>query len=134
MQTMVVCGLVERDGLLLIGQRRPDASHPLKWEFPGGKMEPGETPEAALARELREELLIEAGPIAEIHRYEFAYPEKKPVLLIFLHVNGFAGEPRNQVFHATAWSSPDDLASFDFLEGDVPFLSWLASSGWFRKA
>jgi 8-oxo-dGTP diphosphatase len=132
--TTVVCGLVERDGLLLIGQRRPDASHPLKWEFPGGKMEPGESPEEALARELREELAIEAGPIREIHRHEFAYPGKKPVLLIFLHVDGFTGEPLNQVFNAIAWSRPGALASFDFLEGDVPFLTWLASSDWFRKA
>ena len=125
---------MERAGQLLIGQRRPGAVHALKWEFPGGKVEAGESFDEALRRELREELEIEAGAIREVHRYEFAYPGKKPVLLVFLHVDGFGGEPVNRVFHALAWSAYDALASYDFLEGDVPFLSWLASSDSFRRA
>ena len=54
----VVAAIIERDGSVLIGRRRPEQSHPLQWEFPGGKVEPGETPEQALARELGEELAI----------------------------------------------------------------------------
>ena len=61
----VVAAVIERDGQILIGQRKARGRHGLKWEFPGGKVEPGEEPRAALARELREELAIEAviGPI-----------------------------------------------------------------------
>ena len=56
----VVAAVVERDGLIMLCQRRPEVHNGLKWEFPGGKLEPGESPEQALARELWEELGIEA--------------------------------------------------------------------------
>ena len=71
--TVVVAGVLERDGKILICRRRADQPHPLKWEFPGGKIEAGESPEFALMRELREELGIEATAGAELMRYEFAY-------------------------------------------------------------
>ena len=61
----VVAAIIERDGKVLIGQRRRDDSHPLKWEFPGGKIEPGESPQEALQRELEEEL---ASAIRGLHR------------------------------------------------------------------
>ena len=63
--TTVVAGILERDGRILICQRKADQAHPLKWEFPGGKVEAGEEPEAALQRELNEEL---AGPVREMAR------------------------------------------------------------------
>src|SRR6266481_10134598 len=93
--TTVVAAVIERDGLILIGQRLPGKQHPLKWEFPGGKVEPGEDPRDALARELAEELDIrpEIGP--EIARYEYQYPGRPPILLIFFKVDQFYGEPRN---------------------------------------
>jgi 8-oxo-dGTP diphosphatase len=90
--TTVVAGVLEREGRILICQRRPDQPHALKWEFPGGKIEPGESPEAALIRELREELSIESDPATELMRYEFAYPGKNPILLIFLSVPAWKGE------------------------------------------
>jgi 8-oxo-dGTP diphosphatase len=126
--TEVVCGILERGGALLVGKRKPDAAHPGKWEFPGGKIESGETPDAALRRELREELAIECGGIEEILRYEFAYPAKKPVLLIFLRVAEFTGEPVNLAFAQIAWHPRERLHELDFLEGDRPFLTWLADS------
>ncbi|MBV9266177.1 MAG: NUDIX domain-containing protein, partial [Acidobacteriaceae bacterium] len=58
---LVSAAISHRDGRVLVGQRRRADRHPLKWEFPGGKVEPGETPQQALARELREELLIDAN-------------------------------------------------------------------------
>src|ERR1051326_1368581 len=96
--TIVVAAIIERGGRILICQRRADHAHPLKWEFPGGKVEPGELPPDALRRELTEELAIAAEIGAEVTRYEYAYPGKKPILLLFYQVTKFADEPRNQVF------------------------------------
>jgi 8-oxo-dGTP diphosphatase len=118
----VVAALIERDGKILIGQRTPAQSHPLKWEFPGGKVEPGESPVQAVVRELEEELAIRVTHSEEIRRYPFTYPGRNPVELIFFRVTAFQNEPRNLIFHDMRWESPGTLPQFDFLEGDVPFL------------
>ena len=120
--TTVVAGILERDGRILICQRKADQAHPLKWEFPGGKVEAGEEPAAALRRELNEELGIEAGSVREVVRYEFAYPGKSPILLIFLAAGAWAGEMENRIFNQTLWEEKARLPEYDFLEGDVPFL------------
>jgi 8-oxo-dGTP diphosphatase len=120
--TTVVAAVIERDGRILICQRRRGQPHELKWEFPGGKVETGETPEAALRRELREELGIEATLDAEITRYEYSYPNRPPILLIFFRVTSFSGEPRNLVFELMAWEPRERLPDYDFLEGDVDFI------------
>ena len=125
--TTVVAAVIERpDGRILICQRRAGMQHPLKWEFPGGKVEPGETPVEALRRELSEELDMspEIGP--EIVRYQYQYPARPPILLLFFKVQGFVGEPRNLIFERIAWATPGDLPSYDFLEGDVEFVRSLA--------
>jgi 8-oxo-dGTP diphosphatase len=121
--TRVVAGVLQRAGEILICQRRADQPHPLKWEFPGGKMEAGESPEQALARELREELGIEAEPGAEAMRYEFTYPGKQPILLIFLSVTAWRGEIENRIFETIRWERAEALSRWDFLEGDEPFLA-----------
>ena len=118
----VVAAIIERDGRILVGQRTLEQSHPLKWEFPGGKVEPGETPAEALARELEEELAIRSAVGEEIRRYEYTYPGKKPVELIFFQVRQFEGEPRNLIFHEMRWQPASELEALDFLEGDLPFL------------
>lgn len=123
----VVAAILEREGRILICQRSPEQSHPLKWEFPGGKIEPGETPAQALARELEEELAITGATGEEVGRYEFAYPGKAPVLLIFIRVAGYNGEPRNLIFHEIRWEPRDRLAAFDFLEGDRDFIRSLTA-------
>ncbi len=125
---MVVAAILERDGRVLIGQRPPGGSHALKWEFPGGKVEAGETPEMAIVRELREELAIEVSGPVEIHRYEYAYPGKRPILLVFLRISDFVGEPVNQAFARIAWEHPREFPRYDFLDGDRDFLTWLAAS------
>jgi 8-oxo-dGTP diphosphatase len=122
----VVAAIIERGGRILICQRRADHAHPLKWEFPGGKVEPGESPADALRRELAEELAIAAGIGPEVTRYEYTYPGKKPILLIFYRVTEFIGEPRNQVFAQILWDQPGKLRGYDFLEGDVDFVRTLA--------
>jgi len=121
--TTVVAAILRSNGKVLICRRRADQPHALKWEFPGGKVEPGESPEAALTRELREELGIESEPGTELMRYEFAYPGKSEILLIFLEVATWSGAIENRIFDRIVWENPESLATWDFLEGDAPFLA-----------
>lgn len=120
----VVAAIIERDGRILVGQRTAEQKHALKWEFPGGKVEPGESAEAALARELEEELGIEGASGTEMLRYEFAYPGKSPILLYFFRVAAFQGEPRNLIYREVRWAPPHELLEMDFVEGDRQFLYW----------
>jgi len=124
-QTVVAAGILRDAGRILICQRRAEQDHALKWEFPGGKLEAGETPAEALIRELKEELGIDAAAPAELTRYEFAYPNKLPILLVFLEVPGWKGDIVNHIFERMEWAAPEELASYDFLEGDVDFLAWV---------
>lgn len=123
----VVAAVIERDGEVLIAQRKKGGRHALKWEFPGGKVEPGETPRAALARELKEELAIDAEIGGELDRTEFSYPRGASILLIFLQVTRFQGEPQNAVFEQIKWELRAKLPEYDFLEGDVEFVRKLAA-------
>lgn len=123
---IVVAAVIERGGLILIGQRRRDDRHAYKWEFPGGKVEPGETPRDALVRELREELAIEAQLGQEITRYTYRYSSRPAFELIFYRVDEFTGEPQNQVFEKIEWALPVSLPAYDFLDGDIEFVRWLA--------
>ena len=120
--TTVVSAINQRDGHILIGQRKDLGHHPLKWEFPGGKVEPGETPEAALIRELQEELGLHARIDRELMRYEYQYPGRSRILLIFYRVVDFDGEPQNLDFDQIRWERPERLRDYDFLEGDTQFL------------
>jgi 8-oxo-dGTP diphosphatase len=124
----VVAGIIECQGRFLICRRKPEQSHALKWEFPGGKMESGETPEQALARELEEELGILGAAGEEITRYQHTYPGRDTIMLIFFRVREFGGEPRNVIFHEMRWEPPGKLAEFDFVEGDSRFIQ--DSSKW----
>ena len=120
--TMVVAAVIERDGRVLIAQRKRTGQHPLKWEFPGGKVEPGEAPEAAVVRELEEELAIHARVEQEIVRYEYQYPGRPAILLIFFAVTEFSGEPKNLDFEQIVWAPRERLGNYDFLEGDAEFV------------
>jgi len=120
--TTVVAAVIERNGLVLIAQRKHTGQHPLKWEFPGGKVEPDEAPPAAVVRELKEELAIEARVGQEILRYEYQYPGRTPILLIFYRVTEFEGEPENLDFEQIAWVKRGSLGDYDFLEGDEEFI------------
>jgi len=119
---VVSAAVVERDGRVMLCQRRPGAHNGLKWEFPGGKLEPGESPEAALARELREELEIETrvGKIidAVVHRY----PDRD-VLVLFYRCAIESGEPRTVDCNAIAWAAPEALSGFDLAGADARFVA-----------
>jgi 8-oxo-dGTP diphosphatase len=123
----VVAGIIEREGRVLICRRKAEQSHPLKWEFPGGKVERGETAPQALSRELREELDLGGVTCEEITRYEYTYPGKHPIRLIFLRVTAFTGEPRNLIFEDMRWEPRQYLGGFDFVEGDIEFLRGISS-------
>jgi 8-oxo-dGTP diphosphatase len=125
--TQVVAAILRRGSAVLIAQRKAGGAHGLKWEFPGGKIEPGESPQAALARELNEELGIAAAIGAEVDRYEFTYPGKSAILLIFFEVDAFDTVPRNLAFEQIRWAEFRDLPNYDFLEGDVDFVARLAT-------
>jgi 8-oxo-dGTP diphosphatase len=124
--TTVVAAIIQRAGRILIGQRKDLGHHPLKWEFPGGKVEPGETPEAALIRELQEELGIQARIDRELMRYEYQYPGRSRILLIFYRVVDFEGDPQNLDFDQIRWELPELLREYDFLEGDTLFIMQFA--------
>jgi 8-oxo-dGTP diphosphatase len=123
---LVSAALIVRDGEVLIGQRRLGDRHALKWEFPGGKVETGETPQEALARELNEELEIRATVGYEIARYQHSYPGGTTVLLLFYAVRDFTGEPASRAFEQIQWASLSTLPEIDFLEGDVDFVRRIA--------
>jgi 8-oxo-dGTP diphosphatase len=123
----VVAGIIEQKGNILICRRKAQQTHPLKWEFPGGKVERDESLPAALERELTEELGIHSITCEEITRYEYTYPGKHPIRLIFFRVTEYEDEPRNLIFEEMRWEPRQSLVQFDFVEGDVKFLRGLAS-------
>jgi 8-oxo-dGTP diphosphatase len=125
----VVAALILRDSKILVCQRRRDDTHGLQWEFPGGKVEPGEIPQEALARELREELGIESTIGRELFRTRHRYREFLPELeLIFFQANV---EPsatlQNLVFEGFEWADPSALPNYNFLQADAEFVALLAS-------
>jgi 8-oxo-dGTP diphosphatase len=115
----VVAAVIERGGRILICQRRVGDPMAGKWEFPGGKIRRSETPRAALARELREELGVEAKIGGAIYRARHRYAEFATRLEItFFDVHGFFGKPRNLVFQRIVWARRADLSRYDFLAAD----------------
>ena len=121
---VVAAALYDESGRVLIAQRPPGKHLAGRWEFPGGKVEPPETPEHALIRELREELAIEATIAGEIARYDWP-----PIELIFYRVRQFRGEPRNLAFEQILWEAPSKLPAYDFLDGDIEFVQSMWAGG-----
>ncbi len=122
----VTAALIMRGDQFLICQRRADQHLPLKWEFAGGKLEEGEEPAAALRRELREELELEAEIGPQVCRFSYQYPGRAPILLVFFQVTEFRGEPRNRVFAQIRWVPRQQLAEFDFLPADKELVEQIA--------
>ncbi|HWP86090.1 MAG TPA: (deoxy)nucleoside triphosphate pyrophosphohydrolase [Terriglobia bacterium] len=124
----VVAALLWKEGRLLICQRSRNAAFPGQWEFPGGKREASETPAEALVRELAEELGIRARIGRRLDRIEHHYPEGPRVHLLLYEVLGYDGEVANRVFEQIRWVLPEELAQFDFLEADRPWIERLVHS------
>jgi 8-oxo-dGTP diphosphatase len=123
----VVAAVIEKDAKVLVCQRTRHQTMPLKWEFPGGKIEEGEQPRDALRRELEEELGIRAKIGDEIARLQHIYPNGGAVELRFFIVREYEGEMENKIFRDLQWSDPRDLASYDFLEADASLVKDLVA-------
>jgi 8-oxo-dGTP diphosphatase len=123
----VVAGLIVKDGKLLVCQRTRHQTMPLKWEFPGGKIEEGEQPRDALRRELEEELGILATVGDEVRRIQHTYPNGGMVELRFYIVREHQREIENRIFRDIQWAEPKDLPKYDFLEADLTLVRDLAA-------
>jgi 8-oxo-dGTP diphosphatase len=121
----VAAGVLVQDGRVLACQRRASGRHPLKWEFPGGKVEAGEDARAALVRELREELDVRATAGNVLHVSTHRYPDDPPVRITFLEVTAIDREPRNRAFAEIRWVGLAALRTLDFIEGDREFVDLL---------
>jgi 8-oxo-dGTP diphosphatase len=122
---LVVAALIRRRGQILLSRRRADQAMPHLWEFPGGKVESGEAPTAALTREVREELgcAIEVGRIDEVVFH--AYPTFDLYMLVY-DCRVVDGEPRAVSVAEIAWLTPDQLPELDLLPADYPLARRLA--------
>lgn len=125
----VTCAIIEREGLVLATKRSAAMSMPNKWEFPGGKIDPGETAEECLRRELYEEL----GIVARIGRSLPTSTHQYPTFTITLHPFVCTIEEGDIVLHehaALLWLQPGELHSLDWAEADVPVVSaYVSESG-----
>lgn len=117
----VSCAIIEEDGFVLAAQRSETMVMPLKWEFPGGKMEPGEAPETCLERELMEEMGIGIIIRRSLPSSTHYYPDFTVILHPFVCAIA-AGKILLHEHRAIAWMKPDELASLDWLEADYPIL------------
>jgi 8-oxo-dGTP diphosphatase len=104
---------------VLICQRKPDQPMSLKWEFPGGKIEPGESSEAALVRELNEELGISAVIGRRVARIRHKYRNGGTIDLQFFVVREFNGPLENRIFNDMRWVPMGELPEYDFLTADL---------------
>jgi 8-oxo-dGTP diphosphatase len=125
--TRVVAGLIVHSDQILICQRTKHQSMPLKWEFPGGKIEAGEQPRDALRRELEEELGINAEIGDEVRRIVHNYPSGGAVELRFYIVPSYSGALENRIFRDIQWVNRKNLPEYDFLEADEPIVRDLAA-------
>jgi 8-oxo-dGTP diphosphatase len=115
----VVAALIFQEDKILVCQRTRHQTMPLKWEFPGGKIEEGEQPRDALHRELDEELGIDAKIGQEVSRILHEYPGGGSVELRFFRVTEYKGIIENKIFRDLRWSRRSELSQYDFLEADL---------------
>lgn len=129
MRTVVAAVIERSDRRLLIGQRRKNDSSPLKWEFPGGKVKDGESPEAALARELQEELgvtLVRSVEIGRVHHHYYAgTPDELEIRFFAAAIAESDLVPHT--FEKIAWALPKELAEYDFLAANRELIAQLAT-------
>jgi len=123
----VVAALILRDSKMLICQRTKHQAMPLKWEFPGGKIEEGEQPRDALKRELEEEIGIDARIGDEVARLQHSYKNGGAVELRFFDVPEYGGEIENRIFNDVQWVERTRLPEFDFLDADLELVKDLAA-------
>lgn len=116
---LVTAAVIEKEGKVLLAQREPKDRLAGKWEFPGGKVEPGETPQDCLAREIREELGIEVQVGEFLCSSRFDYDHASVEILAY-RCSWLAGQIQRNVHQALQWVFPEDLAKVDLAEADRP--------------
>ncbi len=125
----VVAGLILQNDKLLICQRPNFKDHPLKWEFPGGKIKNYETNEEALIREINEELSINIINCEELISYNYNYRDlNKTVFINFYLINNFSGKVLNNFHKELKWIEIKDIREYDFLEGDLKIIDYISSN------
>ncbi|MBM4168726.1 MAG: (deoxy)nucleoside triphosphate pyrophosphohydrolase [Ignavibacteria bacterium] len=124
--TCVAVGIIRRDGKILLCQRKRGARYELLWEFPGGKIEEGESLFDCLSRELKEELSIRLHAIDAVETSTAYYEDGGHYEVSYCHITQFDGEPVNNVFEQIAWMRPTDLSALDILEGNRSIVKRLA--------
>ena len=125
----VVAGLILQNNKLLICQRPKFKDHPLKWEFPGGKIKKDETSEDALIREINEELSINIFNYDELISYSFNYSDLgKAVFINFYLIKNFTGKILNNFHNQLKWIEIKDIREYDFLEGDLKIIDYINSN------
>ncbi len=124
----VVCAVIERAGRVLVAQRPPDKLLPLKWEFAGGKVEPGEEPAAAIVREIREELGCTVAVTRALPRFTHDYGRVVIEMIPFVcALAPDSPEPHPHEHVAVAWVTPAELAHYDLAAADWPVVAAYAS-------
>jgi 8-oxo-dGTP diphosphatase len=115
---LVTAALIEHEGKILLARRRADASYPLFWELPGGKLEPHEDPRDGIVREILEELgiTISAGPVYDVVYY--CYPER-PVLVLVYRCHWTAGEITDLEVAEHRWVTPAEIMGYRLLPADI---------------
>lgn len=121
----VAVGLIREDGKILCCQRRRESRYGLQWEFPGGKLHPGETAEQCLKRELSEELGISVMSVKPYGRHIQSYPDGGIFEVNYFLVSKYTGVITNNSFESIYWVSPEEFHSIDFLAGNEPILKKL---------
>jgi 8-oxo-dGTP diphosphatase len=126
---VIVTAVIQRDDRrILIGQRRRDDTSPLKWEFPGGKVEHGETPDAALARELQEELGATLEKCVELGRVRHKYATMSEELEIRFYAASIKqGTITPNEFEQIVWALPKELGNYDFLAANSQLIAQIAT-------
>ena len=126
---IVVGGLIYQNKKILICQRKKEGDHPLKWEFPGGKLKDSENNKEALKRELKEELSIEINEMIFFDEYLYEYKKlSKNLKLVFFQIFQFEGEIQNKVHQQLKWIDISKLGDYDFLEGDLKIINKLMNN------
>ena len=126
---VVVGGLIYQNEIILICQRKEEGDHPLKWEFPGGKLKDNENNQEALKRELKEELSIDINEMFFFDEYMYKYKKlSKNLKLVFFQIFQFEGEIQNKVHQQLKWIDISKLGDYDFLEGDLKIIDKLMNN------
>ncbi len=124
----VVGGIIMKKDKILIAQRSNKGDHPLKWEFPGGKVFANENVNQALSRELKEELSIDIKQTYFLTDYIYEYSDLKKIHLYFFKIDDYLGKISNNVHRKITWINLSELKRFDFLDGDVNIIEQIINT------